>query len=120
MSIVAIAIVCIASVHDGDTIRSCQGERIRLAGIDAPELRGSPRCAAQQRRRLAASANPPWCDFSAGESSRKALATFLRSGPVTITRTGSDRYGRTLAKLTVNGHDAGDYMVRHGFARWWR
>lgn len=44
----------------------------------------------------------------------------IASGPVQIDRHGVDRYGRTLARLTVNGRDAGAYLVRIGLARWWR
>lgn len=42
----AVALVLIRTapaVHDGDSLR-CRGERVRLAGIDAPEMADSPRC----------------------------------------------------------------------------
>lgn len=69
LPIFAAAGLCIASVHDGDTIRLCDGERVRLQGIDAPELADSPRCSTQQRQRLAGSKNPAWCDDAAGARS---------------------------------------------------
>lgn len=116
----AAAGLCIASVHDGDTIRLCNGERVRLAGIDAPELYGSPRCTAPQRKRLAQSKNPPWCDYRAGEMSRDALRSFLHSGRVSIERLGMDQYGRTLANIYVNDRDAGEYLVTWDFARRWQ
>lgn len=116
----AFASVCVASVHDGDTIRTCDGERVRIANIDAPELKGSSRCSAQSRKRLAGSKNPPWCDHAVGEKSRDALRALLVSGAPTIKRTGTDRYGRTLATLSVNGRDAGSYLVSLGLARPWR
>jgi len=109
----ASSFICVApNVHDGDTIR-CGAERIRIANIDAPELPDSPKC--QGRRRSYA-----WCDFELGYRSRDALRAFLASGPVAISRQGVDRYGRTLAVVTVNGRDAGDYLVRLRFARPWR
>lgn len=37
-----------------------------------------------------------------------------------IRRNGSDRYGRTLASLSVNGRDAGSYLVGRGLAKPWR
>jgi len=40
MLIAALASVFIASSYDGDTCRTNTGERIRLACIDKPELRG--------------------------------------------------------------------------------
>lgn len=118
--IFAAAGLCIASVHDGDTIRLCDGERVRLANIDAPELTDSSRCSAKSRARLAASANPSWCDFDTGIKSRDQLRAFLAAGSPSIHRRGVDRYGRTLATLSVNGRDAGEYLIRRGLARPWR
>ena len=40
MLLAALASVVIASCYDGDTCRSNTGEKIRLACIDTPELRG--------------------------------------------------------------------------------
>ena len=40
MLIAALASVFIASCYDGNTCRTNTGERIRLACIDTPELRG--------------------------------------------------------------------------------
>jgi endonuclease YncB( thermonuclease family) len=118
--LLAAAGLCIASVHDGDTVRLCDGERVRLQGIDAPELEDSPRCSPQQRQRLAASKNPAWCNDAAGARSRDALQAFVLTGRVSIERLGTDRYGRTLANIYVNGNDAGDYLIRRGLARLWR
>ena len=98
-------------VHDGDSIR-CGRERIRIETIDAPELPDSPKC------------HPPrsyaWCDYMAGYKARDALSVFLSQGTVMVQRTGTDRYGRTLARVIVNGRDAGAYLVSQGLARWWR
>ncbi|WP_334185415.1 thermonuclease family protein [Novosphingobium sp.] len=116
----AAAIACVASVHDGDTVRLCDGERVRLVNIDAPEVVGSSRCTAQSRAKLAASRNPPWCDYEAGLASRDQLRAFLSSGSPQIQRTGTDRYGRTLARLSVNGRDAGNYLISAGLARPWQ
>lgn len=105
---------CIASVHDGDTVRLCDGERVRIADIDAPELAGSERCI---RRR--AGKNPSWCDRDLAIQSRDALRAYLASGEVTIVRFRKDAYGRTLGLLKVNGHDAGYWLRRQGLARRW-
>lgn len=99
---------CIANVHDGDTIRTCDGERIRIANIEAPEMRGSPKC----RR-------GGWCDYALAERSRDELAAFLASGTVTIARSGTDRYERTLATVSVNGRDAGEHLIARSLARPW-
>lgn len=120
LTMLAAASLCIATVHDGDTIRLCSGEKVRLAGIDAPELPGSPRCSARQRRRLSHSRNPAWCDLRAGQRSRDALRAFLASGTIKMKRTGHDKYGRTLARIAINGGDAGNYLIAKGLARQWR
>lgn len=106
---VILALCLVASVHDGDTVW-CGREKVRLAEIDAPELKGSPSCAPRKRAKH-------WCDYELGIRSRDALANFLARGEVKMQRIGIDYYGRTLAKLTVNGRDAGEYLVRRGLAR---
>lgn len=68
--------------------------------IDAPEMRGSPKC----RR-------GGWCDYALAEQSRDELSAFLASGTVTISRSGTDRYDRTLATVAVNGKDAGEQLI---------
>ncbi|AOR79850.1 thermonuclease family protein [Novosphingobium resinovorum] len=116
----AAAGLCVANVHDGDTLTLCNREKVRIANIDAPELRDSPRCAPQQRQRFAGSRNPAWCDYGAGEQSREALRSLLANGRVTIERLGQDRYGRTLAQIYVGDQDAGEYLIARGLARPWR
>lgn len=109
----ALASLCLmVAVHDGDTIR-CGQERVRIANIDAPELPGSPKC---ERRRSPYT----WCDYAKGNQARAALSAFVRRGTVRISRMGTDSYGRTLAQVTVNGSDAGEYLVSIGLARRWQ
>lgn len=107
----ALPSLCIADVHDGDTIRTCAGERIRIANIDAPELRDSPKCTDRRRN--------GWCDYELAQESRDALASFLASGGVAVSRSGTDKYGRTLATLAVRGQDAGEHLIQLGLAKPW-
>lgn len=100
------------TVHDGDSIR-CGAERIRIANIDAPEMPDSPKCK-DGRRQYA------WCDFQVAYEAREALSVLLSQGEVKIKRLGIDSYGRTLARVTVNGIDAGEYLIGNGLARRWR
>jgi len=106
------AALCLAAVHDGDSIRLCDGTRVRLVSasgpIDAPEVAGSPPC----RDARAATRQ---CDFAAGERARIHLTQLLTS-PATIECVGQDRYGRALCRIRVNGRDIGDMMVDGGFA----
>lgn len=97
------------SVHDGHTIR-CGMEQVRLADIDAPELPGSPECAGFRAARS-------WCDHQLAEGSREVLEAFLDTGEVEILRQGEDKYGHTLAIVSVGGKSAGEYMVAKGLAR---
>lgn len=87
---------CIAT--DGDTIR-CGNERIRLLGIDAPELPGHCR----EGRRCA-----PGDPYAATTSLRKAIA-----GSVHIERVGRDHYGRTIAALSNNDGDLSCMQLRN-------
>ncbi|MGB3503489.1 MAG: thermonuclease family protein [Mesorhizobium sp.] len=52
--------------------------------------------------------------------SRDALKQALNGRAFTITRNGSDRYGRTLAKIRFNGEDVGDGLIAQGLAHKWR
>lgn len=109
-----------ARVHDWDSIRLCSGERVRIANIDAPELFGSERCSARKERELAETRNPARCDFDKGERAREALAAFVLSGTIRLQRVGTDHYGRTLARISAGGRDAGEYLMQRGLARRWR
>lgn len=84
---------------DGDTIR-CGETRVRLAGLDAPELRA--RCEAE--RRLA-------------EAATERLEALMEGG-VRLTEAGGDRYGRVLAVVrNAEGEDLGKTLIREGLAR---
>lgn len=89
------------SVIDGDTI-DVDGERIRVLGVDAPELRG--RC--EEERQAARYA---W-GFLAGLLGQAG-------NRLTIERAGTDRYGRTLARLRIDRTDIADILVANGVAR---
>ncbi len=89
-------------VVDGDTLR-CGATRIRLQGIDAPELPGH--CA---RGRACTSGDP----FASTDNLRA-----LVSGAVMVCRqTDTDRYGRTVAHCSVRGRDLSCAQIAGGFA----
>lgn len=88
-------------VIDGDTIR-LHGERIRLLGIDAPEL-FDPACAFEREVALQA---------------RARLVEILSGEPWRMAPDGSDRFGRTLARLRVGDDWAGSILVEEGLAYW--
>ncbi len=70
------------TVVDGDTLR-CGAERVRLTGIDAPEMHGCP----PHRR----------CAPGDGKASKASLVRIINGRAVRLVRLGKDRYGRTLA-----------------------
>ncbi|WP_232475899.1 thermonuclease family protein [Flavisphingomonas formosensis] len=88
-------------VTDGDTIR-CGRERIRLRGIDAPELPGHCR----QDRDCA-----PGDPFASTDSLRAAMAPTMR-----IRRIERDRYGRTVAVVSGPKGDLSCWQLRQGQA----
>ncbi len=89
------------SVYDGDTIR-LGDERIRIVGLDTPERGHRAQC---NEEALAA------------ERAREALIGEIESGHVALHRQGTDRYGRTLARVTVDGRDVAATLIAQGLAR---
>lgn len=88
-------------VTDGDTIR-CGDERIRLLGIDAPELPGHCRTG-----RDCAPGDP----VASTDNLRDAM-----TGELHIERVGEDRYGRTLALVAGAKGDLSCWQLQHGQA----
>lgn len=89
-------------IVDGDTIW-VNREKIRLEGFNAPEMNGS----CERERRMAIQA-------------RDELRRALDGRAFTIERSGTDRYGRTLATVRVDGEDVGYHLIRRGLAHEWR
>ena len=90
-------------VIDGDTF-DYAGDRIRIADIDTPEVRG--RC--PEERAQAALAT-------------RRLRALLAAGPFELVRSGrdEDRYGRKLRVVVRDGRSIGDMLVAEGLARTW-
>lgn len=90
-----------AEVSDGDGLRLGQ-KRIRLWGIDAPEL--------QQKCKRDGSV------YRCGEQAREALRKLLAAADVRCVTVDHDLYGRPVARCSVKGLDLGAEMVRLGWA----
>lgn len=95
------AVTSTVSVYDGDTI-TIDGERIRILGLDAPELGRGARCPEEAR---------------AAEAARDELQRLLRGAEITLQRDGTDRYGRTLANVYADGRDVARALIAGGLAR---
>ncbi|WP_296816558.1 thermonuclease family protein [Brevundimonas sp.] len=86
-----------AEVIDGDTLR-IGAERIRLHGIDAPEI--DQRCG----------------ETACGEVARYALSRMIGGETVACQGAERDRYRRLVAVCLVEGEDLGRWMVAQGWA----
>ena len=89
--------VTIASCYDGDTCITSEGEKIRLACIDTPELRGKR------------------ADPAPAKAARDYLRSLVVGKSLRIQRHTEDRYGRTVADL-FNDLPIGKLMVDSGHA----
>lgn len=87
-------------VIDGDTLIA-DGERLRIEGIDAPEL--SQVC-------KAADGAP----YACGEEARRALIALVSGRGFECTGTRRDRYGRLLVVCKRGLDDLGEILVRTG------
>lgn len=94
----------VAWVTDGDTFALESGERIRIAGIDAPETQpGQAKC----RQEIAL-----------GLASKNRASALLRGRVVAVERVGRS-YRRSVARVSLDGRDVAAELVRIGAARWW-
>ena len=91
-----------ARVIDGDTI-VIAGERIRLHGIDAPELK--QKCKTRKLK-----------DQQCGVLAKQALEKLIRGQDVTCKGDKRDRYKRLLAVCYVGPFSVNEQMVVDGWA----
>jgi micrococcal nuclease len=89
-------------VVDGDTFY-IGGQKVRIAGIDAPETHDY-RCPSE---------------LQLGDQAASQLQALLNLGGVTMTGVDRDRdaYGRLLRNVSVNGQDVGEALIASGVAR---
>ena len=92
-------------VVDGDTFW-LQGEKVRIADINAPETHSAD-CPAEQ---------------ALGERATRRLIGLLNAGPFTLDTEGraTDRYGRSLRVVRRGGRSLGGQLVAEGLAEPWR
>ncbi len=101
-----------ACVTDGDTLvvngkrqrtRCVGGTRVRLFGIDAPELRQKCR-------------HPSGVNMLCGRAAASFLLEHVTGGTVQCRGNSEDRYGRLIAVCFVGGKDLNAMMVGEGWA----
>ena len=91
--------VVIDKCYDGDTCTTTSGEKIRLACIDTPEIKG-----------LRADPEP-------AKAARDFLNSNVAGKEVSIRRITKDRYDRTVAELAKDGLNIQKLMVSKGYAK---
>lgn len=97
-----VVLIAIATAVDGDTI-DLAGQRVRLYGIDAPEI--------AQTCHIGATAYP------CGKESLSHLVQLIAGQTVTCTERARDRWRRLVAVCKLpDGTDIGRQMVRNGHA----
>ena len=89
----------IKSCYDGDTCTTIDGERIRLACIDTPEIKGKK------------------ADPIPAKEAKDFLNNLLVNKKVYIKRITKDRYGRTVGELFKNGLNIQKMMVEKGHGK---
>jgi micrococcal nuclease len=93
-------------VMDGDTVKLiCPGTGVqtaRIMGFDAPE-KFSPRCVDE----LVAAERATWA----------LRGMIFSAATLAVRHDGTDRYGRALVHLTLNGRDVAQGMIRDGHGR---
>jgi len=92
-------VATVIHVVDGDTVDLDTGERVRYLLVDAPEsVGGTPECYGDDAKR-----------FNTDLVLSRKIELFYD-----VERT--DRFGRTLAYVTVDGHDVNALLVQRGYA----
>ena len=99
----------VIKVYDGDTITIASRLpypntpvykfNVRLLGIDCPELKGS----ADKEKELAILA-------------RDALRARIYGRTVTLKNVGTEKYGRLLANVYLNGENLNEWMISNNYA----
>ena len=91
--------VIIKNCYDGDTCTTIEGEKIRLACIDTPELKG------------------PKAKTKKAKESRFFLNNLVSNQELSIKRITNDRYGRTVGELFKDEINIQKLIVEKGYGK---
>ena len=91
--------IFIKNCYDGDTCTAIDGEKIRLACIDTPELKGKN------------------SDHEKAIEAKDFLNKLIADKEISIKRITKDRYGRTVAELFKDGLNIQELIVNKGYGK---
>tara|TARA_B100000886_G_C20280872_1_gene431119 strand:+ start:341 stop:787 length:447 start_codon:yes stop_codon:yes gene_type:complete len=91
--------ITIKNCYDGDTCTTTDNEKIRLACIDTPEIKGKR------------------ADSEKAKYVRDYLNNLIKGKKIKIRRIAYDRYGRTVAELYKNKKNIQKHLVDIGLAK---
>ena len=89
----------IKSCYDGDTCTTIDGEKIRLACIDTPELKGKR------------------ADPIPAKEARDFVNKLLANKEVSVKRITNDRYGRTIGEFFIDEVNIQKLIVEKGYGK---
>ena len=95
----SLPIVLIKDCYDGDTCTTLKGEKIRLACIDTPELKGRK------------------ADPIPANVSKDFLNNLIANQEVFIKRITNDRYGRTVGELFKDEVNIQELILEKGYGK---
>ena len=99
LALASFPIVFIKDCYDGDTCTTLKGEKIRLACIDTPELKG-------------------WkADPMPAKEAKNFVNKLVANEKVSIKRITKDKYGRTVGELFKNGVNIQELIVEKGYGK---
>ena len=94
--------ILIQNCYDGDTCTTSEGEIIRLACIDTPEIKGRN------------------SDLIPAIAARNFVNNLIANKKVFIKRITKDKYGRTVAELFLGDINIQELIVKKGYGRIYR
>jgi micrococcal nuclease len=83
----------VVSVIDGDSFKIGNDQTIRFLSLDAPDI-----------------------EYCFGEEAKDALSKKILNKKVILKELKTDRYGRVMAMVYLNGQNINEYLIKNGYA----
>ena len=112
-NLLAEEIIGISKVIDGDTVQ-IDNFKIRLEGIDAPEMR--QKCKKEFLKISSTIGFIFYKDYNCGEVSKKKLKDKINKSEIKCISSSKDRYKRHIATCFKGQTNLNQWMVRNGYA----